>query len=66
MSMSIKFNYDLWQLLFHEIAMNSLKLYKKKRHVCILVLKVHVWCLSYNVCIYMYVNVCVRVVVGML
>jgi len=59
--MCIKFNYDLWQILFHEIAMYSLNLNKKKINMCILVLKVVFLSIT---CVYVHVSV--HVVVGML
>ena len=46
---------------FHEIAMYSLNMNKKKINMCILVLKV-----VFIIITYVYVHVCVHVVVGML
>jgi len=63
--MCIKFNYDLWQLSFYEIAMNSLNLNKKKINMCILVLKV-VIIIIIIIITYVYVHVSVHVVVCML
>ena len=56
--MCIKFIYDLWQPLFHKIAMISLNLKKKNISICVLVLKVYI-IFTY---VHVYVHVCYVVV----